>query len=374
MYAFLDRTGSAFFAPVRDLIESWVAALPSATDRNEVTGQLTSRDDDAFDSAFWELYLYKVTTATGHDVEVHPCVPGTTKRPDFLVHGPEPYYLEATSVGMDPEVRARKRRLAELEAVLDETRLDGLTLSADFHVVGKTPIKATRLRNQLLRWAAGIDRSLLLAQFQAGLGSKDLLPTYAFNEDGWHLTFAALPTGKTDGPLVGLRGTGRAVGVDNKPGLRRRLDDKANRYGTALEYPLVTAVLANTEFPTRDYDIQPVLFGDHAFPPRQVTDASDLFEDGHWRTRSGWRRSHNPAVITAVNLSWRSLARVVPRLWSTAEPGVRSVAPLPWADSVDVSGPEPSAPVATPALASLGVDRDWCAGIPDFDEGRGEVD
>jgi hypothetical protein len=365
-FAFLDRTGSAYFEPVRDLIESWVADLP-ADHQAGVIGQLTSGEDAAFESAFWELYLYKVTTGGGARVELHPDVPGSAKHPDFLVRAADPYYLEAVSVGTDPKRLARQRRLAEVEAILDDARVDGLTLSAEWNVVGETPIKATKLRDKLLAWIDTVDRDQLLHLYQAGGRRHGKLLTFQFEEAGWSLTFTALPTGGRDMPLIGMRGPGRAVGVDNKTGLRRALDSKASRYGTELPYPLVTAVLSNTEYPTRDYDIQPVLYGEHALPPNQVTDPTELYADGHWRTTRGWQRSHNPNVVTATNLSWHSMGSVVPRLWNTVEPGVHSIGPLSWADTVDVSGHEASAPIATAALSSLGITEAWCTGGADFD-------
>ena len=365
-FAFLDRTASAYFEPVRDLLESWVADL-SDEHRAGVVGQLTSGEDAAFESAFWELYLYKVTTGEGNHVELHPDVAGSAKHPDFLVHAADPYYLEAVSVGTHPKKLALKRRLAEVEAVLDGVRVEGLTLSAEWYLVGDTPIRATKLRDELLGWIDTVYREQLLDRYQAGDRRHDQLATYRFEEAGWLLTFTALPTGGRNMPLIGMRGPGRAVGVDNKTGLRRVLDNKVNRYGTQPPYPLVTAVLSNTEYPTRDYDIQSVLYGEHALPPRQVIDLTELYTDGHWRTRRGWQRSHNPNVVTASDLSLLSMKDVVPRLWTTVEPGVQTVGPLTWADSVDVAGSDPSLPIAAPALSSLGITETWCTGSADFD-------
>src|SRR3954451_10069088 len=90
--------------------------------------------------------------------------------------------------------------------------------------------------------AAGSDGSAKMSPYQ-----------YSFNEDGWELVFEAMPTtaGTPGGsPLIGIRSTGKAQVVDNKSGLRRVLNTKANKYGTILPFPLVTAILSNTTFPT----------------------------------------------------------------------------------------------------------------------------
>lgn len=367
MFGFLDRTGSTFFEPVRDLLETWVGRVP-AEHRAGIVGNLTG-GDDTFESALWELYLYVVATGSGDHVEIHPDVPGTCKHPDFLVHGPAPYYLEATAVGRPPANVAADRRLRDLEAVLDQVRVDGVTLMFDYHQVGARPIRAAKLRDQLLRWLGSLDLAGLAALPYA-FRVHASRPTFRFEDDGWVLTFEALPmkTGVSGGsPLIGIRGSGRAKGVDNTAGLQRALNSKTNKYGTQLPYPLVTAVLSNTEFPTRDYDVSAVLYGLTALPPASVVDPADIHTDGHWRTGNGWRRSHNPNVIVAAGLKLHNLASVTPTLWTTLDPAAAVVSAISWADPVDVSTHDPQPAGRPPALDALGIDAAWCSGSPDFD-------
>lgn len=192
-YGFLNRSGSDFFAPVRELWQRWVDALP-VDDRPGVVGNLSSGDDDAFQSAFWELYLHQLLTGSGCEVELHPDVPGTSKHPDFLVHAPQPFYLEAVSVGVAPEKRTSERRLRDVEAILDSTRVDGWTLSFNWHRIGPQPLRATRLRNRLIAWLHGLDRS------EADNEYADR-PVFCYDEDGWKLDFTALPVGSNQAPL-----------------------------------------------------------------------------------------------------------------------------------------------------------------------------
>lgn len=367
MFGFLDRTGSTFFEPVRELLEAWVARVP-ADHRVGIVGNLTG-SDDTFESALWELYLYVVATGSGYRVEIHPNVAGTSRHPDFLIHGPTPYYLEAVAVGRSPESVAAERRLRDLESVLDRVRVDGATLVFEYHRVGARPVRAAKLRENLVRWIDSLDLAALAAQPGAFRGSGSR-PAYRFEDDGWVLTFEALPTrsGVPGGsPLIGIRGSGRAKGVDNTTGLRRALDSKANKYGTQLPFPLVTAVLSNTEFPTRNYDVSSALYGLTALPPASVIDSADLRSDGHWRTKNGWRRSHNPSVIVAAGLKLHTLASVTPTLWATLEPAATVVGDIPWADPVSVSTHDPEPAGRVPAVGALGVGPAWCSGVPDFD-------
>lgn len=363
-FAFLNRTGSVFFEPVREMFEMWVAALPFEH-RASVIGQLRSGEDGKLESAFWELYLHQVVTGSGHEVEIHPNIPGTSKQPDFLVHADVPFYLEAVVVSARPERKARDRRLAQVQAILDEARVAGWSLSFDWYLIGPDPVKSTKLRDRLMRWLDGLDPEDVA--WRLGRASDDDADAgcFLFLEEGWHLEFRALPTGVQDSPLVLMRGAGRAMGVDNATGVTRVLNRKANRYGRNLPHPLVTAVLSNTEARTKDFEFRSALYGDPFLPPNQIRDA-DLHTDAHWRTSRGWRRAHNPNVVSASWLTWRSLTKQLPRLWATAEPGISSVRPFSWADTADVSGPETPEPAKRPALTSLGIPADWCEGEPDF--------
>lgn len=126
----------------------------------------------------------------------------------------------------------------------------------EHHRVGPRPVRAAKLRDELRRWLGSLAAAGLAARADV-FQLRASLPTYRFEDDGWVLTFKVLPTkiGVPGGsPLIGIRGSGRAKGVDNTTGLRRALESKTNKYGTQLPYPLVIAVLSNTEFPTRAYD------------------------------------------------------------------------------------------------------------------------
>lgn len=360
----MNRCGAKFFDPVRDLLGMWFSRFP-VEHRPGLLGNLTDGNDHNFESAFWEMYLYQLVTANGARVVIHPDVRGTPHHPDFLVHDVVPYYLEAVAVGVNNETVKRDSRLAVVEAVIDQARTSGISLSFNWYIIGPAPIKAKKLRNELLRFVSTLDAVVLEADFRSG-GFRCQQP-YQFDEDGWELEFTPFPTGGADTSLVSIRGAGRAGGVDNESGLRRVLDTKANRYGTDLDHPLVTAVLSNTEVPTKLFEIRNVLYGEQHVSPLNVVRHKDLFDDGHWRTRRrGWRRSHNPHVVTSCGLDFYKLATVAPRFWSTIQPDAYRLPGLPWADPVDVAGPEPSPATMAPNIRTLGVTEDWCLGDPDY--------
>lgn len=83
-FAFLNRTGRPYFAPVRDLLEDWFSHLPP-----DVQPALRSRfrkDDPGQNmGAFWELYLHEAHRRLGFAIQYEPPVPGHGPKPRFPV-------------------------------------------------------------------------------------------------------------------------------------------------------------------------------------------------------------------------------------------------------------------------------------------------
>src|SRR5437016_5216462 len=110
---FLNRSGSEYSADVRSLLDDWLDHVPDAA-RASMEGALRG-DNDAFQSAFWELYLHDAYRRSGYSVEIHPDVPGTGNHPDFRIErGAERFYLEAVRVGRTPADVGEQNRLDEV--------------------------------------------------------------------------------------------------------------------------------------------------------------------------------------------------------------------------------------------------------------------
>ena len=88
----MGRNGIACGRP----LESWYK------DYRDPDGDLRHRfrQDDAHqhDAAWWELYIYTLFRRLGYAVEVHPSVPRSSRRPDFLaVDAHDSVYVECAA-------------------------------------------------------------------------------------------------------------------------------------------------------------------------------------------------------------------------------------------------------------------------------------
>jgi hypothetical protein len=110
-FAFLNRVSGGFWDHTRLLVQEWADRVEVAAEYNELRQRFRSRDDDQFRSAFLELYLHESLVRAGYTVTIHPAIPGTSRRPDFLgVRADERLYVEAIAPGTAPDARAAASR------------------------------------------------------------------------------------------------------------------------------------------------------------------------------------------------------------------------------------------------------------------------
>ena len=339
-FRFLDRSASRRSEEVRRLLNEWVAGLPEAG-RPDLIPRLRSTDQDTFEAAFWELYLYTTYSRSGYRLTDHPDVPNSPNHPDFKVDGNGTvFYLEAVRPGATAPDTAAGRRLDDVAAALGRVRAEQrFMVGLSFYEVGPNALPTTALRLRLTTWLGELDPDSVAAEVAAGSLFDDA-PRLPWSHEGWELEFLAIPLrAKAKGnelSLVGMVGPGRAQWVNNLEGLRRVLAYKANNYGV-LDHPLVIAVMSNAEFRTDDFE--QALFG-RAVGRREdsIRDPRLVVEGGHWLTSRGWRNGHAPQVIAASALNPWSITQIHPRLWTTLEPEVVVPSQPDWLSRVYIVG------------------------------------
>lgn len=330
-------------------------------------------DDRQSESAFWELYLHEAYLRSGHEVEIHPELPGQRTHPDFrMVRDDQVFYLEAVSVGQLPAEIAEVRRLDAVHQILANLQVENFALEVSTYRVGPRPLSTRGLRGALLQWLSGLDpEQVALAAETAVSVGFDRLPEMPWDDDGWSLIFHALPLseearGKQRSAL-GMMGPGEATVVDNVSGIRRVLDSKHGKYGL-LDAPVVVAGLSNNQYPTRDYEIEQALFGISARRPAESVEHPDsMFQEGFWLTKRGWRYRDTPQVVTAAELKPWTVTNTQPKLWQTLEPEVPLTTRPEWLARMMIGAEAVPAP-ASGLTQHFDLEPDWPGmAEPDFD-------
>ncbi|MCK4820058.1 hypothetical protein KA005_30110, partial [bacterium] len=84
-YEYLNVSARPEAEDCRATVEEWFLTFPQE-EKEEIKARICSNDDRQFQSAFFELFLYRLLTKIGCNVEIHPSMKGDTlKTPDFLV-------------------------------------------------------------------------------------------------------------------------------------------------------------------------------------------------------------------------------------------------------------------------------------------------
>ena len=249
-YDFLNRSADPFIDDIRQLMAGWLSHV-SSEHADELRRRLQGKDDEQFESAFWELYLHEAYLRSGYGLTIHPEVAGTSRHPDFLVEGKGArFYLEAVRACASAASVGEEKRLEDARRVLAALGADHYFLDMATYAIGTRPLAAKRLRHDLRTWLAGLDAAN--GHPPAGTGPGALRCLSWRKEDGWRLEFTAqrLQPQHTAAGYPLFRAPHAGWGHDASR-ILAALEAKADRYGL-LDAPLVVAGLSNTPSRTED--------------------------------------------------------------------------------------------------------------------------
>lgn len=342
---FLNRVHTPYWASVRELIESWFSHLPKDA-HADVRARLRSRDDRQFHAAFWELYLHETLIRSGCRVVCHPEVSGTSRRPDFLVEGPDgEFYLEARVASeADDKITADRRRNRVYDS-LDRLDSPNFFLWVDVEGEGASDLAARGLRRRLHEWLAALDPDEVHRRLVETEDIRSITP-FEWRVDDWCLVFRPWPKapesrGNDEIRPLGVFGPGAAYMVDDVTPLKKALSDKGSAYGD-LDRPYIVAV-RTSRVSTDEFDILNALFGSlqvqFSRGPNGETATRDVrAPDGYWFAGTHWQHRNVSGVLIARGLQPWTVSMDVPTLWEHPEPE-RPVAALPmWRRSTVLAG------------------------------------
>ncbi|EFK57041.1 hypothetical protein ACFU8T_07715 [Sphingobacterium spiritivorum] len=110
-FDYFNNSGRKEIIPVREVMENWFRMYPDSEKE-----EMKKRVKADFGPAFYELGMYCYFKNMGYDIFIHPTVPNSSKRPDFLVvKNDHDFYVEIKEMRMlsDAE-RLKERRLNTL--------------------------------------------------------------------------------------------------------------------------------------------------------------------------------------------------------------------------------------------------------------------
>ena len=243
-FQFYNRSARPLMATVRSFIEGCLRKYPEE-ERYGTRKRLSSRNDNDFESAIFELILHETLASQGCTITPHPTLPnGSNKKPDFLVvtgEG-ERFYLEATVVGTESaeERGANARRARALDKLNGAPHENFLVLISETGSPLGQP-NGEQLSRDVHQWLDSLDVESIYREIQHSIQA---LPTYRWSAEGWALNIKAWPLppeSRGKSPL--LIGGGTIPGSEGNitTSIQRNIKKKAAKYGE-LDAPLVIAV------------------------------------------------------------------------------------------------------------------------------------
>lgn len=326
-FDYLDQSSRPEAAKVRALLEEMLANYPEAHAPG-MANRLRTNDETTHNAAFLELCLHEVLVRRGYGVEdVEEPAPGSSKRPDYLLRDPDGpnFYVEATvASGLSDKELAAERRLS---AVLDALRL---LQHPRFMVAVQGPkgptdaVSISKLRKQVFAWLDSLDPDALPPAVDDESEDDDE-DDRVQHKSSWARTFVigdyrlalkAVPRRPGADIRVGIASIAYPLRALSPVGaIRKKLFDKAGRYGNELGRPFFIAV-SSTQLLQRDEDFEQATFGRLVY--FLVGDSPDVVvtrqRDGLWLQGSGPRYSRVTGVLCFSKLTPWSVASAKARV------------------------------------------------------------
>ena len=299
------------------MLDAWWAELPAAA-AAQIRERFTSRDDIVHRGACLELYLYALTRVMGFDVDIDVGNDANElRRPDLLLRsGTQELFIEATALaGDDVGDPVINQRVNEIYDAADAATAPAFCVDLDIIGYGAGTPSAKKITRAVQSFLDELDPDATLAAIDAG----EPPPAREIAIGGWTLALLADPLrpDHRDYPHHRVINGGFRDGdfIDNIKPMRRKLKDKARRYGD-LGKPYVVALLCASSF-ADDRDIERALMGPIEY--WYDADARDLRPgrrpDGVWLGPTGPINTRLSAVVAFPQLSPTAICAVQPTLW-----------------------------------------------------------
>ena len=300
---------------IRALLEEWFLELPE-DERLDLQQRFRSPIERQHRSAVFELFLHHMLLRCGFEIEFHPDIPGVTTHPDFLLSrtGQELFYLEAIAVSNSNREEAEANRMNQVYDALNNLASPDFYLGLRVEGAPETPPPGARLRGELARWLATLDRHAIRRCYLEE--RYDDVPTHEWSHDGWRIVFDPMPKGdeargnpsvRPIGMTMPMRATQLTLDESLKDGVATK-----DRYGR-LALPLVVAIQVIEEFRIAKIDVMNGLFG----PEAVIIDTQEYpraarVPNGAWVSPNGPIHRNISAVMAWSTLEPWNFTRIEP--------------------------------------------------------------
>jgi hypothetical protein len=304
-FDYYDRSARKESGNIRLKLNSWFSTYP-VSERKE----LKERFKKTFSSAFFELFIYQLFIQQGFEIVVHPELPNSTKRPDFLLtKDSNQFYLEAKeSRDKTKAEESVERKLNQFYDQLDKIKSPNFVVTiAD--VIFKTneqpgtkkAIKA--IESEIEKYDPDeVEKTLLKSGY-------DAFPHITYEDNVVKVIISLLPKVASQRNLISRRAIGalpiESLSSDTNNSIKDAVMKKAKRYGV-LDKPYFICVNALGIPGSESFSAENALWGSLVYTwstnPIDKNERLERLPDGLFFDKAGPKnRNLSGVLITKVN-------------------------------------------------------------------------
>ena len=259
IYDYYDRSARKDISIIREVLNRWFIIYPQVEKI-----ELKQRFKKAFSSAFYELYLFNLFKLQGFTIEIHPKLPNSNKRPDFLISKNEiEFYLEAkVAKGESEEQESQQKRIYQIYDSLNTIKSPNFLLSIE-EIILKSKLQPTtkRIRRFVEEKLEKYDPDNVTNQIQNH--GYEGSPKIIIEDLNIKLTISLIPKAK---PYRNIGG--RTIGTypfeafwgGEQDSIKNSFVKKAKRYGQ-LDLPYIIGINTVGSKFSGDYDVMNAFWG-----------------------------------------------------------------------------------------------------------------
>jgi hypothetical protein len=299
-FNYYDRSARKDVSNVREKLNEWFSYFPTS---EQV--ELKSRFKKTFSSAYFELFIHELFRRQGFEILIHPEVPNTSKRPDFLMKKESlEFYLEAKEARekSDPQ-QALENRINQVYDSLNRIKSPNFFLKIDELILKTANQPSTKKAIANIETeSAKYDPELL----------TDQLTKYGFERSArieyedidLKLVVSLIPKS----PAARGLDDGRAIGMypyetiwgGSEESIKGSFEKKYKRYGQ-LDKPYIVCINAIGMKGNGDIDVENALWGSVAWTwstdPNNRNERWERQRDGMFLDKKGPRCTNVSGVL-----------------------------------------------------------------------------
>jgi hypothetical protein len=194
------------------------------------------------------LYVYTAFRCLDYDVEVHPVIAGTEKRPDFRVsRGSNGMYIECAAMAGDDVVENATGQ-AWICDCIERAQNPDFMIQVDITAIGTDQRTVDEIVQPVEEWLDTLPYDDLSRLFDTSMD----IANEVFEFRDWEVRIGAIPVndesrGRDGKRMIAIYPSGGARMLDEQGKIRTVLRKKGARYG-ALDEPLIVALLSWSSF------------------------------------------------------------------------------------------------------------------------------